>query len=31
MEKNLDALARELKLKANAKQMLAAFERAGLI
>ena len=31
MEKNLDALARELKLKTNGKQMLAALEKAGLI
>lgn len=31
MEKNLDALARELKLKNNGKQMLAALEKAGLI
>ena len=29
--KNLDALARELKLKTNGKQMLAALEKAGLI
>jgi hypothetical protein len=28
---NLDALARELKLKTNGKQMLAALEKAGLI
>lgn len=31
MEKNLDALAKELKLKTNGKQMLAALEKAGLI
>jgi hypothetical protein len=31
MEKNLDALARELKLKTNGKQMLAALDKAGLI
>ena len=31
IEKNLDALARELKLKTNGKQMLAALEKAGLI
>jgi hypothetical protein len=31
MEKNLDALARELKLKTNGKQMLAALEKAGVI
>jgi ribosomal silencing factor RsfS len=31
MEKNLDALARELKLKTNGKQMLAALEKAKLI
>ena len=31
MEKNLDALARESKLKTNGKQMLAALEKAGLI
>jgi hypothetical protein len=29
--KNLDALDRELKLKSNGKQMLAALEKAGLI
>jgi len=28
---NLDALARELKLKTNGKQMLAALEKLGLI
>jgi hypothetical protein len=28
MEKNLDALARELQLKTNGKQMLAALEKA---
>lgn len=31
MEKNLDALAKELKLKTNGKQMLAALEKAGLL
>jgi len=31
MEKNLDALVRELKLKTNGKQMLAALEKAGLL
>jgi len=31
MDKNLDALARELKLKTNGKQMLAALNKAGLI
>ncbi len=31
MEKNLDALAKELKLKTNGKQMLAALDKAGLI
>jgi hypothetical protein len=31
MEKNLDALAKELKLKTNGKQMLAALEKAGVI
>ncbi len=31
MEKNLDALARELKLKTNGKQMLAALDKAGLL
>jgi len=29
--KNLDALAREMKLKTNGKQMLATLEKAGLI
>jgi hypothetical protein len=31
MEKNLDALAKELKLKTNGKQMLAALDKAGLL
>jgi hypothetical protein len=31
MDKNWDALARELKLKTNGKQMLAALEKAGLL
>ena len=31
MERNLDTLAKELKLKTNGKQMLAALEKAGLI
>ena len=31
MEKNLAALARELKLKTDGKQMLAALEKAGLV
>lgn len=30
MEKNLDALARDLKLKTNGKQMLAALDKAGV-
>jgi hypothetical protein len=31
MEKGLDALAKELKLKTNGKQMLAALDKAGLV
>jgi len=31
MEKNLDVLAKELKLKTNGKQMLAALDKAGLL
>lgn len=31
MEKNLDALAKDLKLKTNGKQMLAALDKAGLV
>jgi hypothetical protein len=31
MEKNLDALAKELKLKTNGKQMLVALDKAGLV
>jgi hypothetical protein len=31
MERNLDALAKELKLKTNGKQMLAALDKAGVV